>query len=195
MTPQDQAHSESKPGLRSSGRGTNPRRISPGLPSLGWSINRVNQPETRGERVKPAEDSGEGRAGKGRGVARTHAGGGRPSRAHSPPGRARTHFAESVLMEPVTSMSPARNSWYLVQAMAAEEGGATLRGPPRPPRSLETTAPDPVTLGSRVLTLPGRASHDSRRPRLLPARPAPGAGCAGSHRVTMTRQGSRSPHF
>lgn len=28
-----------------------------------------------------------------------------------------THFADNVLMEPVMSMSPARNSWYLVQAM------------------------------------------------------------------------------
>lgn len=29
----------------------------------------------------------------------------------------RTHFADNVLMEPVVSMSPARNSWYFVQAM------------------------------------------------------------------------------
>ena len=71
-----------------------------------------------------------------------------PLLSPSSPRWARTHFAESVLMEPVTSMSPARNSWYLVQAMAAEEGSATLQGPPRPPRSLETTAPDPVTQGS-----------------------------------------------
>ena len=28
-----------------------------------------------------------------------------------------THFADRVLREPVVSMSPARNSWYLVQAM------------------------------------------------------------------------------
>lgn len=33
-----------------------------------------------------------------------------------------THFAESVLMEPVTSMSPARNSWYLVQAIVVDRG-------------------------------------------------------------------------
>lgn len=48
----------------------------------------------------------------------------------SPPGRARTHFADSVLMEPVTSISPARNSWYLIQAMAVEMGSATLQGSP-----------------------------------------------------------------
>lgn len=28
-----------------------------------------------------------------------------------------TYFADSVLIEPVTSISPARNNWYLVQAM------------------------------------------------------------------------------
>lgn len=28
-----------------------------------------------------------------------------------------THFADNVLMEPVVSISPARNSWYFVQAM------------------------------------------------------------------------------
>lgn len=33
-----------------------------------------------------------------------------------------THLAESVLMEPVTSMSPARNSWYLVQAIVVDRG-------------------------------------------------------------------------
>lgn len=31
-----------------------------------------------------------------------------------------THFAESVLMEPVINMSPASNSWYLVQAIVVD---------------------------------------------------------------------------
>lgn len=31
-----------------------------------------------------------------------------------------THLADSVLIEPVTSISPARNNWYLVQAMLKE---------------------------------------------------------------------------
>lgn len=51
--------------------------------------------------------------------------------AGPPPGRAQTHFADSVLMEPVTSMSPARNSWYLVQAMVADK--ATHQSEQLPP--------------------------------------------------------------
>lgn len=36
-----------------------------------------------------------------------------------------------VLMEPVTSMSPARNSWYLVQAASGGCGERDTRGTPR----------------------------------------------------------------
>lgn len=32
----------------------------------------------------------------------------------------RTHFADSVLRDPVVSISPARNSWYLVHAMPGQ---------------------------------------------------------------------------
>lgn len=131
VTRQNQAHSESKPGLSPSSPGTAPFRISLGLAPLGWSINHANRPERLGEWVKLGKESLE-RGGWGRcaGVVSCRAGCGRPSRAPYPSGRARTHFAESVLMEPVTSMSPARNSWYLVQAMAAEAGSTMLRTPP-----------------------------------------------------------------
>lgn len=170
---QDRAHSGSPPGAI-------PPARAPARPALAQASRLRVVP-------KPSEPTGEtgrtGEAGRGQlgGVGGEGGGGGvasapRPRQARRrprPSRRPRTHLAESVLMEPVTSMSPARNSWYLVQAMAAAEGGATLQGPPRPPRSLETTAPDPVTLGSRALALPGRAARDSRRPRPLPAGPAP----------------------
>lgn len=45
-----------------------------------------------------------------------------PPTQQVPPGLTQTHFAESVLMEPVTSMSPARNNWYLVQAIVVDTG-------------------------------------------------------------------------
>lgn len=45
-----------------------------------------------------------------------------PPAQQVPPGLTQTHFAESVLMEPVTSMSPARNNWYFVQAIVVDTG-------------------------------------------------------------------------
>lgn len=143
-------------------------------------------------------------------------GGGWSGGALSPPGQARTHFAESVLMEPVTSMSPARNSWYLVQAMAADAGSATLERPPRPPSWLEVAAPDPVTWGSPVRALPGRESRDSKAPPragslrpqrgrracspalvtvLVPVLSSYRTASAGPHWVTAARQGPGSPHL
>ena len=106
MTRWDQAHSESKPGLGSSSRGHGPAPHFP-APRTPWVVHKPH------ERIRATELAGEARKGE-------------PRRegAESPPGQARTHFAESVLMEPVTSMSPARNSWYLVQAMAADAGSA-----------------------------------------------------------------------
>ena len=106
-----------------------PPRIPQCLAPLGWSMNRVNRSEKLRCLVRPGNDSREGGGRRRRaGVVSAPAGGCRPYRAPTPPGQARTHFAESVLMEPVTSMSPARNSWYLVQAMAADAGSAILEG-------------------------------------------------------------------
>ena len=108
-----------------------PPRIPWCLAPLGWSMNCVNRPEKLSWLVRPGNDSREGGGcRRTAGVASAPAGGCRPYRAPTPPGQARTHFAESVLMEPVTSMSPARNSWYLVQARAADAGSAILDGPP-----------------------------------------------------------------
>lgn len=153
-----------------------PPRIPRCLAPLGWSMNRVNRSEKLSWLVRPGNDSSEGGGRRRRaGVVSAPAGGCRPYRAPTPPGQARTHFAESVLMEPVTSMSPARNSWYLVQAMAADAGSAILEGPPpQSPRSLEMVARYPVTRGSRARALPGRESRDPKRPRPAPARSAPG---------------------
>lgn len=41
----------------------------------------------------------------------------------TPAGKQTTHFADNVFMEPVVSISPARNSWYLVHAMMDEGSG------------------------------------------------------------------------
>lgn len=130
VTRQHQVHSESKPGLSPSSPGTAPLGILLRRAPLVWSINHANRPERLGEWVKLGKESCE-REGWRRcaGVVSCRAGYGRPSRAPYPSAPARTHFAESVLMEPVTSMSPARNSWYLVQAMAAEVGNTTLQIP------------------------------------------------------------------
>ena len=135
----------------------------------------MNRSEKLGWLVRPGNDSREGGGRRRRaGVASAPAGGCRPCQAPTTPGQARTHFAESVLMEPVTSMSPARNSWYLVQAMAAEAGARYYRDPPQSPRSLEMVASYPVTRGCRARALPGRESRDPKGP--APRRLAPPQG-------------------
>lgn len=107
-------------------------------------------------------------------------------------------------MEPVTSMSPARNSWYLVQAMAADAGSATsaLAG---------GSSPQSGHPGVWGRVLPGRESHDLKDPAPCLLTPPPGraregagrasaisragAGGAGPHRVTVSSHGPRSPHL
>lgn len=95
----------------------------------------MDRPENRRRAGEAGEDGWEGEAGK---VGR-----------RSAPRPAPTHLAESVLMEPVTSMSPARNSWYLVQAMAAAAGARRCRDPGdlHDPSTLQPLTRSPRGLG------------------------------------------------
>lgn len=102
---------------------------------------------------------GEKRTDRGQGSGCSH-----PTAQQVPPGLTQTHFAESVLMEPVTSMSPARNNWYLVQAIVVDTGEHLNQ-------QIQPGSPGMW----RLLTqeLPGRESHDPTGPRPTPASPAP----------------------
>jgi hypothetical protein len=86
-------------------------------------------------------------------------------------GPAQTHFADRVLMEPVTSMSPARNSWYFVQAIAVHRRAANVS------KQLAPGSPG-AGMRSPALALPGRVSR--ARPGPAPRRSPRPRECAGA---------------